>query len=218
MLRLLTLVLASALATPSVASDEPLVKWIKARSGGYHTDTSARALIQDTRTCAQKYRVSEELVWKVMATESSFIPTARSRAGAKGLMQVIPKWHPEKITPKTVFWQRSNVCAGAWILREYNDRYGNMTRALRAYNGLNGHPTAYAKKVWSVKVPPLASTDFVAQANPPEVKHAIVSAPSVEASGHDWTALIAFLDAPRRALQNTQEVQPVKANLNVRTP
>ena len=43
--------------------------------------------------------------------------------------------HPEIFTREDLFEARKSILAGAWILRHYLDRYGNLDRALEAYSG-----------------------------------------------------------------------------------
>src|SRR6185503_13143696 len=47
----------------------------------------------------EEYRVDPLLILAVMAIESRYNPVAESVMGARGLMQVIAKYHPEKLEP-----------------------------------------------------------------------------------------------------------------------
>ena len=68
------------------------------------------------------------VVLAVAATESGYNPIAESVVGAKGLMQVIPKFHPEKLAPQggevALFEPEVNIRVGAQILHEYLRRFG----------------------------------------------------------------------------------------------
>ena len=59
--------------------------------------------------------------------------------GAKGLMQVIPRYHADKFEPlggeKVAFEPRANIFVGAKILKEYLRRTGNLAEALQLYVG-----------------------------------------------------------------------------------
>lgn len=77
------------------------------------------------------------IVQAVMETESQYIPTVQSCAGAVGLMQVIPKWHSwrmEKYGLDDIWDPYTNVVVGADFLNESLKRYGNYRGALYAYN------------------------------------------------------------------------------------
>ncbi len=90
-----------------------------------------------------------ELVLAVIEVESNFNQFAISRAGAIGLMQVMPFWlreigHPED----NLFDARTNLRLGTTILRYYLDKEnGNLTRALARYNGSLGS-YRYTNKVF----------------------------------------------------------------------
>jgi soluble lytic murein transglycosylase-like protein len=96
------------------------------------------------------------LILAVMAVESSYNPVAESRVGARGLMQIIPRWHPEKLLEHggeyALLDPEVNIQVGAQILREYMARAGEMQAALQMYNGALHEPTArYAGKVLAEK-------------------------------------------------------------------
>jgi soluble lytic murein transglycosylase-like protein len=87
---------------------------------------------------AKKNNLPPELVAAVVHTESKFVPTARSGAGAVGLMQLVPRtgrWlGAQNLTDPT-----QNVTAGAKYLRYLIDRFGgNTQKAIAAYNAGEG--------------------------------------------------------------------------------
>ncbi len=92
------------------------------------------------------------LILAVISVESRFNPIAESDKGAKGLMQVIPKWHYEKLAEHggedAVLDPRTNMLVGAQILKEYIVRAGNLEAGLQMYNGAADDPSqGYAQKV-----------------------------------------------------------------------
>jgi soluble lytic murein transglycosylase-like protein len=94
------------------------------------------------------------LIIAVMAIESRFNPIAESRAGAKGLMQIIPKYHGDKLEEfggeEAVFEPEANIHVGAMILKEYLRRTGNLGIALQMYAGaLADEDDQYTRKVLS---------------------------------------------------------------------
>jgi soluble lytic murein transglycosylase-like protein len=96
------------------------------------------------------------LILAVMAIESRYNPVAESVMGARGLMQVIPKYHPEKLEPhggeQALLEPQVNILVGAQILREYQRRFGDTEAALQMYNGAFDEPTSqYANKVFAEK-------------------------------------------------------------------
>jgi hypothetical protein len=96
------------------------------------------------------------LILAVMAVESHFNPIAESVAGAKGLMQVIPKYHMEKIIAsggeKAMLEPGTNILLGAKILGEYIARAGDLATGLQMYNGApDDSSNQYAAKVINEK-------------------------------------------------------------------
>lgn len=73
------------------------------------------------------------MIQAVIAVESAGNPNARSSAGARGLMQVMPEHYKRlKITDPEDPMQSIN--AGTTILQEELDRFGDVKLALSAYN------------------------------------------------------------------------------------
>ena len=92
------------------------------------------------------------LIIAVIAIESRFNPIAQSNAGAKGLKQIIPKYHEDKLGEfggeHAVFDPETNIEVGSLILREYIRRTGNLSIALQMYAGaLGDHEDRYTRKV-----------------------------------------------------------------------
>lgn len=73
------------------------------------------------------------LVKAVIAAESNFSRFAVSRAGAQGLMQLMPQT-AAGLGVDDPFHERQNVNGGSRYLRAMLDRYGDLKRALAAYN------------------------------------------------------------------------------------
>ncbi len=118
----------------------------------------SQLVIFDLVTLAHKvgrqHKLDPLLIIAIMGIESSFNPIAESRVGAKGLMQVIPQYHSEKLQPfggaKAVFDPAANVVVGTQILKEYLRRTGNLSTALQMYAGaLADRSDTYTSKVLS---------------------------------------------------------------------
>jgi len=91
------------------------------------------------------------LIIAVMAVESRFNPIAQSDGGAIGLMQVIPRYHADKLDAApglSIFDPVTNIRLGARVLKEYIRRGGTDVAGLQLYNGAAGDPSAaYANRV-----------------------------------------------------------------------
>jgi soluble lytic murein transglycosylase-like protein len=99
-----------------------------------------------------EWKVDPLLILAVMAVESRYNPVAESTMGAKGLMQVIPKFHGEKLLEHggetALLDPHVNIQVGARILREYLRRFGETETALQMYAGAFDEPnSSYALKV-----------------------------------------------------------------------
>ena len=69
----------------------------------------------------------------MVAAESGFDRLAVSRAGAQGLMQLMPET-AQHLGVEDPFAPEQNLRGGGRYLRSLIDRYGDLTRALAAYN------------------------------------------------------------------------------------
>lgn len=85
------------------------------------------------RHVSKKYRLNPALIQSVIEAESNGDPAAISRAGAKGLMQLTDTTAAE-VGVKDVFNPRQNIEGGARYLRNMIDRFGDIRKALAAYN------------------------------------------------------------------------------------
>jgi soluble lytic murein transglycosylase-like protein len=83
---------------------------------------------------AQRYGVDPALVHAVIRAESAFDHLAVSRAGAMGLMQLMPGT-AALVGVRDAFHPQENVEGGVYYLRKMLDRFGyNVPLALAAYN------------------------------------------------------------------------------------
>jgi soluble lytic murein transglycosylase-like protein len=95
------------------------------------------------------------LIIAVIAVESRFNPIAQSDGGAMGLMQVIPRYHADKLDAAdghSVLDPPKNIELGARVLKEYIQRGGTEVAGLQLYNGASDDPSnAYANRVLGEK-------------------------------------------------------------------
>jgi hypothetical protein len=109
-------------------------------------------LVTLAHDAAHQIQLDPLLIIAVIAIESRFNPIAESRAGAKGLMQIIPKFHGDKLEAfggeEAIFEPEANIHVGARILKEYLRRTGNLGIALQMYAGaLGDDEDHYTRKV-----------------------------------------------------------------------
>jgi soluble lytic murein transglycosylase len=85
------------------------------------------------RLTALEHDLPPALVKAVIAAESNFEAGAISHKGAQGLMQLMPET-ARVLGVDDPFRPTENVRGGTRLLRELVDRYGDLNRALAAYN------------------------------------------------------------------------------------
>jgi soluble lytic murein transglycosylase-like protein len=108
----------------------------KVREDFFHAEVPFGSMIYKE---AKKNNIRPELIAAVVQAESRFKPTARSGAGAIGLMQLVPKtgrW----MGARDLTNPAQNIAAGAKYLKYLNDRFdGNETKVIAAYNAGEGN-------------------------------------------------------------------------------
>lgn len=87
-----------------------------------------------------RYALPARLTARVADQESDFNPGAYNKgSGARGMMQIIPKWHPG--VNVTDLDPRDDIIYAAKYLRENFNRFGSWAKALAAYNWGPGNLT-----------------------------------------------------------------------------
>jgi soluble lytic murein transglycosylase-like protein len=152
--------------------------WVRAMTrrveGRFGDEEAAREFLALVRYEAIRAGLDPHLVLAVIDVESRFRKYAVSKAGARGLMQVMPFWVRELGSPgQNLFHERTNLRYGCTILRHYLDRErGNLSNALGRYNGSLGQPD-YPNRVlkalrerWALGAQAFAgTTDLVASSS-----------------------------------------------------
>ena len=113
--------------------------------------TRRSRLVSPAYQAGAQHSVDPLLILAVMAVESRYNPVAESSMGARGLMQVIPKYHLEKLLDHggepALLDPAVNIVVGAQILREYQRRFRDTETALQMYAGaLDDAATLYAER------------------------------------------------------------------------
>jgi soluble lytic murein transglycosylase-like protein len=95
------------------------------------------------------------LIVAIIGIESGFNPLAESSMGAQGLMQVIPRFHqdklPEGASDSSFLDPVINVQVGVLVLQEAIRRRGSLIGGLQQYAGSSDSEGAYASKVLAEK-------------------------------------------------------------------
>jgi len=126
-------------------SDLDTRAWVRAMTKRtlprFPDEDATRHFLALVRYEAMRAGLDPHLVLAVIDIESKFRKYAVSRAGARGLMQVMPFWVKELGDPShNLFHERTNLRYGCTILRHYlvDRERGNLANALGRYNGSLG--------------------------------------------------------------------------------
>lgn len=171
--------IVGALAAPAPLLAQPL------------SDPPAASSVSDIdrhiAEAAQRFRLPPHWIRAVIAVESAGDPRAVSRAGAMGLMQVMPGTWVELRAAHGLgsdpFDPRDNILAGTAYLRAMYDRFG-APGFLAAYNA---GPGRYAEHLATGRPLPRETRDYVATLAPIVIGQAPVpNAPQPRAATVDW--------------------------------
>ncbi len=166
--------IGSAMPTLATSAEAPTLP----REGERATRTLTPAMTAALDYVAQRYRVSAEalvpvfeavqsaarerrldplLLVAVISVESRFNPFSQSPMGAQGLMQIIPRYHLDKVTNTAVdqpfLDPVINVQVGARILQEAIRLQGGLVEGLQYYGGAtDDDERVYSGKVLAEKL------------------------------------------------------------------
>ena len=140
---------------------------------------------------AQRFAIPERWIRAVMRAESANDPRAVSSAGAKGLMQIMPRTWEELRARYDLggdpLEPRDNILAGTAYLREMYDRFG-APGFLAAYNA---GPERYAEHLATGRPLPRETRAYVAALAP-----AITDSPANRAQSERTTMVVDWRAAP----------------------
>lgn len=148
--RVRTAVLAAAMSSAPMAKPViailPVSKVAKPRvdvTAEYIAVPASEAYDDIIKDAAAAYDMDPDLIHAVMQAESAFHPFAVSRAGAEGLMQLMPDLS-EQMGVGNAFDPRQNIMGGVRYLKRLLDYHnGNIDLALASYNAGPGNVARY---------------------------------------------------------------------------
>jgi soluble lytic murein transglycosylase-like protein len=141
---------ARQIGSATIPTSKPIATFH--RTTRYHSGVTNLELEQAVIRAAQQHHVQPALLLAVMKAESSFNPMVISKAGAVGLMQLVPET-AIRHGVRHLYDTNENVTGGAKHLRYLLNRFhGNTRLALAAYNAGEHTVDRYGK------IPPYKET------------------------------------------------------------
>ncbi len=143
---------------------------------------------------AQRFGIPSRWIWAMMRAESGGLVRVTSRAGAMGLMQIMPAtWNQLRARHglgNDPYDPRDNILAGAAYLRAMHDRYG-PTGMLAAYNA---GPRRYEDYLLRARPLPAETLAYIAKLAPMiGMPNADLGAPALQSHIRSWTQAALFI-------------------------
>jgi len=123
----------------------------------YHVATDAlQPIFATAQVVGRELHLDPLLIIAVIGVESGFNPFSQSGVGAQGLMQVMPRYHmdklPEEADRAAFLDPLINVQVGARVLHESILRFGGLEEGLQQFGGATNDPDRrYSSKVLAEK-------------------------------------------------------------------
>ena len=123
----------------------------------YRVSTEAlQPIFATAQTVGRELHLDPLLIIAVIGVESGFNPFSQSVVGAQGPMQVMPRFHldklPDEAAPAAFLDPVTNVQVGARVLKESISRNGGLEDGLQQFGGASNDPERrYSLKVLAEK-------------------------------------------------------------------
>lgn len=129
----------SSVLLDNIVSSDVVNNGVVSKIEPTNKDESINIRIKNAVSKASKeYGIDADLIMAIIKVESDFNPNCTSKAGAKGLMQLMPV-NVKDYGVKDVFNIEENIDAGTRQLKDYIDMFdGSVEMGLMAYNAGQG--------------------------------------------------------------------------------
>lgn len=122
-------------------------------------ESTAKKIVNAVKKYSNEYNIKPSLIFAIIEKESTFNPAAVSSVGAVGLMQVLLRYHTEKLKDLAKvekdkvnpFDVDQNIRLGTKVIAEYLKMSKTQDEALRRYNGSLLIETTYHTEVQKKK-------------------------------------------------------------------
>lgn len=120
----------------SLSPEEQVVaQWAYEQSGRKTSPKTIERIVHRTYVEAGKQGVDPLTVFSIIWKESRFNPKATSVCGAKGLMQVLPKYHRAALAGRSPYSVDTSIEVGTKIYAEYLSIHRTERKAMSRYSG-----------------------------------------------------------------------------------
>jgi soluble lytic murein transglycosylase-like protein len=114
----------------------------------------AQDIVESAYKWGEHFEVDPLMILAIAKTESHFDKHAISSAGAMGVMQILTKWHIDKMmVAKNLLGNPSpfdidtNIFMGAWVFKDCRSKNKSVESQLQCYNGSTDKNNKYDSKV-----------------------------------------------------------------------
>ena len=120
----------------SMPDQKITISWVMENSGKAMTYETASKIVSTAYAHGHSQQVDPVLLIAMMKQESGFRPTAKSNHGALGLMQVMPRWHRDKLRGRNPYSIETSIEVGTIVIRDCLTKHNNnKAKALSCYSG-----------------------------------------------------------------------------------
>ncbi len=118
---------------------DKVVEWVKNNTTNKASTDNASDIVFHTFNTSISTGIDPTIILAIMRTESGFRTNAKSGYGAKGLMQVVPRFHKDKLKGESPFNIQTSIRVGTQVLTDCLRKHkGSTYKALNCYSGGGG--------------------------------------------------------------------------------
>lgn len=129
-----------------MAERSPLIEHIQ-KTNKKVSKSQASQIVDSVYLYSFQKGIHPHFVLGLIKAESSYNPKAKSSYGAKGLMQVVPRFHKDKLGSRNPYDIETNIEVGTTIIHQCLQKHQhNKDKALYCYSGGAGYH--YNKRVY----------------------------------------------------------------------
>lgn len=129
-----------------MAERSPLIEHIQ-ETNKKVSKSQASQIVDSVYLYSLEKGIHPHFVLGMIKAESSYNPKAKSSYGAKGLMQVVPRFHQDKLSGRNPYDIETNIEVGTTIIHQCLQKHQhNKDKALYCYSGGAGYH--YNKRVY----------------------------------------------------------------------